>query len=207
MYEALANRILGVARAHATPTPYGVVNDFAPYEPDPRDDSDPDLQGVLRRAGKGTRLRFGWRNLKEYFEVGGGWGPKEWHNTGYLEGVILNGYKIPQPGFPGVDWCGVFAAYCWVKGGVTGAKWSFPGITGPDVTKVYGTKGISVGDIAILEGPLWHHFLTTAIHGPTAQPSTTFADITGKCNYPDITTKKNMARIQDIKAYVTVPNG
>lgn len=207
MYESLANRIIDVARKHATPPPYGVVNDFTPYVPDLLDASDTDLQAVLRRnEGKGFQLRFGWRNLKEYFEVGGGWGPKEWLNTGYLEGVMFKGQKIPQPGQPGVDWCGVFAAYCWVKGGVSTAKWKFPGVGGPDVVKVGGNKGISVGDIAILDGPLYHHFLVTAINGPADKGSTSVDAINGNSDYQGITTKKNMAKIDDIKAYLTVPN-
>jgi hypothetical protein len=204
MKAGLANSILEVFKKHATPQPYGCVNDLMPYLTDPRDDSDPDVQTV-RKRNQGAKLRYGWRNLKEYFEVAGGWTSVQWKNTSYLEGVMLNGRRIPQPGASGIDWCGIFATYCWIKGGLPGARWTFPGLSGPDVVKKPGHKGLTAGDIAILDGPLWHHFLVGGFDGSPDKDSTIAISLNGNSDYQGITTKHEV-RVGDIKAYYTVEN-
>ena len=134
-----ANTIINVARGEAIPPPYGKVNDF------------------LTEPGGDPNVRYGWKRLKEYFEVAARYNDGHWRIPGYLDGVKLKNQRIPQPGQSGIQWCGIFATWVWIKAGVPGVYWASPGIKGPDVKIIAGFKGIGLGDIGVQTGGLVHH--------------------------------------------------
>jgi hypothetical protein len=165
-----ANTIINVARGEAIPPPYGKVNDF------------------LTEPGGDPKVRYGWKRLKEYFEVAARYNDGHWRIPGYLDGVKLKNKRIPQPGQSGIQWCGIFATWVWIKAGVPGVYWASPGIKGPDVKIIAGFKGIGLGDIGVQTGGLVHHFIISKINGPPDKPGTTVETINGNSTYQGITT-------------------
>ena len=165
-----ANTIINVARGEAIPPPYGKVNDF------------------LTEPGGDPNVRYGWKRLKEYFEVAARYNDGHWRIPGYLDGVKLKNKRIPQPGQSGIQWCGIFATWVWIKAGVPGVYWASPGIKGPDVKIIAGFKGIGLGDIGVQTGGLVHHFIISKINDPPDKPGATVETINGNSTYQGITT-------------------
>ena len=184
MDSRFAPAVIQVAKEEATPQPYGKVNDKF-FEP-----------------GVEKGLRFGWKRLKEYFEVAGKWTEAHWRMPGYLDGVKLNNKRVTQPGTSGLNWCGIFATWVWIKAGVPGVSWGFPGVKGPNVKKVAGYKGIGLGDIAVLNGALVHHCIISDIKGDVDNGSAQLETINGNSDYQGITIKP--ITLQQINCYYTI---
>lgn len=178
MDSRFAATIKQIAMAEASPQPYGKVND-ASFQP-----------------GEGQTVRFGWRRLKEYFEVAAKFKEQHWKIPGYLDGVKIRGKRIPQPGQSGVSWCGIFATYVWIKAGVPDIRWAMPGVAGPNVKKIAGSAGIGIGDIAVEKGSLVHHCIVTAINGTSVET------VNGNSDYQGITIKNKP--ISNISYFYTV---
>ncbi len=180
MDSRYTSAIVRIATEEATPTPYGKVND-ARSEP-----------------GEGQNVRFGWRRLKEYFDVACKFTDRHWKIPGYLDGVKIKNKRIPQPGQSGISWCGVFATYIWIKSGVPGISWEFGvGVQGPNVKKMAGSKGIAPGDIAVLKGGLVHHCIVSRFDGEKS-----IETINGNSDFQGITIKKN--NLTEISYYYTM---
>jgi hypothetical protein len=116
---------------------------------------------------------------------------------------MLNGKKIPQPGTPGstgIDWCGVFATYCWIEAGVPGVRWGWPDTVGSWVSKSFGTKGIGRGDIGYIKHKD-HQFIITDFTGPITDRNTFAKVVSGNSDYQGI--KKESFAMHDIVAYVS----
>jgi len=176
MDNRYADEIVRVATAETQPAPYGKVNDF---------------QRVFEN-GRPTQERFGWKRLKEYFEVAAKFTEQHWKIPGYLDGVRINNKRVPND----TQWCGIFATWVWITAGVPGIRWALPGVTGPDVQRVAGSAGISRGDIGVLTGGLVHHFIVADIN------ATGVTSINGNSLYQGITVKTN--QLSEISYYYTV---
>lgn len=176
MDSRYADDIVKVAMAEAEPPPYGKVNDHE----------------RVYDGGKVTNLRFGWERLKEYFEKAAGFTDQHWKIPGYLDGVKINNKRVPNE----VQWCGIFATWVWVEAGVFGAYWGAPGVKGPNVKKVAGSKGIAKGDIGVLTGGLVHHFIVAEVNDKE------MTTINGNSLYQGITIKTN--KLSEVNAYYTV---
>lgn len=170
MDARFANTIINIARGEAIPPPYGKVND------------------LLSEPGEELTVRYGWKRLKEYFEVAAKYTDRHWKIPGYLDGVKLKNKRVPQPGQSGIQWCGIFATWVWIKAGVPGVYWGSPGVKGPDVKMIAGYKGIGLGDIGVLTGNLVHHFIISRIDGPTDVSGTRVETINGNSMYQGIMT-------------------
>lgn len=118
-----------------------------------------DLDTTIEQGnGYNKTVRRGWKNLKEFFDVGvSGWTENHWKAPGYLDGVKIPGKRVPQPGRSGVSWCGIFATWCWIKAGKD-SKW-VAGLGPTNANKISGNQGIQVGDICVQGGPEVHHFI------------------------------------------------
>ena len=80
-----------------------------------------------------------------------------------------------------------------------GAHWMSPGVGGPDVKKTWGSGGIGIGDIAVIQaGGLMHHFLVSGFEGE----GTIVDTINGNSDYQGVT-RKSLA-VSTIAAYYTV---
>ncbi len=210
MNNYFADKVIKIARDCAAVGSYGCVNDFDPYVPDAKDASekDPYILAVLNDAKdplkKGKyQLRFGWRNLKTFYEKAGGFGPEKWKDRATLEGVMLKGKKIPQPGTPGstgLDWCGIFATWCWVEAGIPDVKWGWPDTKGPWISKIFGSKGIGRGDIGFIAHKS-HQFIVCGFQGALDNPNTLIEVVSGNSDYQGI--KKETFKMRDIVAYVS----
>lgn len=176
MDSRYVNEIIRVAGEEAAPAPYGKVNDF---------------QRVYK-DGKMTNERFGWERLKGYIGTAARFTDQHWKIPGYLDGVKINNKRIP----PGIHWCGIFATWVWIKAGVPGVYWAMPGVAGPNVKKVWGSEGISKGDIGVLSGGLVHHFIVADVNGKDLDT------INGNSTYQGITLKKN--KTDEVSAYYTI---
>jgi len=174
--------------------------------------SDKDI--VYDQMGKPTELRYGWENLKGYFEVAGGFTEAHWKAKGFqsdgkeisnLDGVKFKNKRVPQRNvisgnvkWSGTQWCGIFATWCWIKAGVPGVSWGFPGVKGQKVRIVPDFKNprnkdltmsdLSIGDIAVLndEDPknsLVHHCIVTNIMGSN------FESVNGNSDYQGVLLK------------------
>ena len=183
MDSRFAASVIRVAREEATPPPYGKVNDKLPEPGEPG-------------------ARFGWKRLKDYFETAGKFTENHWRQPGYLDGVRLNNKRVPQPGQSGINWCGIFATWVWIKAGVPGVYWGFPGVKGPNVKLVYGYKGIGLGDIAVMQGSLVHHCIVSDIKGPADKGSTQIETINGNSDYQGITIKPET--LQHVSCFYTI---
>lgn len=210
MNNYFADTVVKIARDCAGVGTHGCVNDFDPYVPDVRDagEKDPNVLAILNDAKdpmkKGKyQLRFGWRNLKMFYEVAGGYGPANWKDRATLEGVMLKGKKIPQPGTPGstgLDWCGIFATWCWAAAGIPNVRWGWPDTKGPWISKVLGPKGIGRGDIGFIEHKA-HQFIICGFQGPLNNPNTLIDVVSGNSDYQGI--KKETFSMRQIVAYVS----
>lgn len=176
MDRRYADNVVKVAEGEAQPAPYGKVNDNQRVYID----------------GKMTEERFGWENLKGYFDVAARFKEQHWRLPGYLDGVRLNNKRVP----PGINWCGIFATWVWIKAGIPGVYWAMPGVKGPNVKLVAGNKGISRGDIGILTGDLVHHFIVKDVNDRN------IVSINGNSMYQGITTKTNS--INEVSYYYTI---
>ena len=184
MEERLARRVIEAAKAEALPGPYGVVNDFQ-YDTE-----------------NGQQVRHNWRRLKAYFEVAGKYSERNWRDPAVLDGVRGRNKRVPQNGASGIQWCGIFATYCWIKGGLTTVRWGWPNIVGANVRKTWGFKGVEAGDIAVIAANnLHHHFLIEKITGSNTDPSSVADTINGNSDYQGITRKK--VTVGMIVAYYT----
>lgn len=176
MDKRYRDEIVRIAEAEAQPGPYGKVND----------------QQRVYEGGRMTAERFGWRRLKEYFEVAAGFTEQHWKIPGYLDGVKINNKRIP----PGIHWCGIFATWVWKTAGVPDVRWAMPGVKGSNVKRVAGSAGISRGDIGVLHGGLVHHFIVADVQGQSVKT------INGNSMYQGITIKTNS--LSEISYYYTV---
>lgn len=128
--------------------------------------SDLDTITEVLSWGGSRRIRKGWKNYKEFFDVAvTGWTENHWKAPGYLDGVKVPGKRVPRtPGKPeGLSWCGIFATWCWIKAGKS-TKWT-PGVGPTNATKVAANKDIQVGDMCVQYGGEVHHFLPIEING------------------------------------------
>lgn len=211
MNKYFADKVIKIARDSAAIGKYGFVNDGDTYVPDPildAKETDPNVLAVLKAAkDPATKsqfpLRFGWRNLKMIYEKACGWGPSKWNDRAALEGVMVRGKKIPQPGTPGstgIDWCGIFATYCWVEAEIPGVRWAFPDTKGPWVTKTFGSKGIGKGDIGFIEHKA-HQFIICDFRGPLDDPKTLIEVVSGNSDFQGI--KMETFSMRQIVAYVS----
>lgn len=194
MEVRFAKSIIAFAGNECEPAPLGKINDKLPPTADDLDGKDPP---------KGLLIRRGWKHLKEIFEVAAGFNDNHWRIPGYLDGVRLNNHRVPQPGASGIQWCGIFATYCWINGGVPGARWTMPGVGGPGVKKVMGSKGIDVGDIGVIAaGGLMHHFLVEGFRNDDRGPAAILETINGNSDYQCI--KRKPTPLAQVAAYYTV---
>jgi hypothetical protein len=93
-----------------------------------------------------------WTARGEYWPQGAN-GPH--HNITMLEGVQKVGMKVPQmfPPGAGINWCGIFATWCWRQGGVPSVVWT-PGR--PSIVTAIPCTAASrpiPGDMMILRDP------------------------------------------------------
>ncbi len=187
MDSRYAERIKSIALEEANAAPYGRVNDMS-MEP-----------------GQPATVRFGWERLKEYFEVGARYNAGHWQIAGYLDGIRLKNRRVPQKGQVGIQWCGIFATWVWIKAYVPGVYWGNPGIKGPDVKVVAGSKGIGVGDVAVMHGALVHHFILTSVDGPADNPDTVIQTVNGNSTFQGIL--KMSRKLKDVQYYYTLDKG
>jgi len=127
-----------------------------------------DLDTVMETLSWGgtRKIRRGWKNYKEFFDVAvQGWTENHWKAPGYLDGVKVPGKRVPKiPGQPGgISWCGIFGVWCWIKAGKN-SKW-VPAVGPTNATKVAGNQGIQVGDICVQYGGEVHHFIPIEVNG------------------------------------------
>lgn len=168
---------------------------------------------IVYEQGKPTEIRYGWENLKGYFEVAAGFTDMHWKAKGFLDGqeitnldgVRLRNKRVPQRNagaggvtWSGTQWCGIFATWCWIKAGVPQVTWGFPGVKGQKVRIVPDFKNpknkdltmadLNIGDIAVLndEDPnnrLVHHCIVTRIMGES------FESVNGNSDYQGVLLK------------------
>ena len=200
MDDLYAKAILKFAGDECEPPGFGKVNDFqvATAEDFSRD--------YPRKPG--DDVRRGWMHLKEIFEVAGGFSERTWKNEGYLDGVRLKNHRVPQPQTSGIQWCGIFATYCWIHGQVPGVRWAFPGVAGPNVKKVWGFNGLGLGDIAVIAADnLNHHFIFAGFRDENRGPSAIINTINGNSDGQSIKrgpTSRGEVTLGQVVAYYTV---
>jgi hypothetical protein len=206
-----AQKIINIAKAEAQPAPYGKVNDF---------------QEVIGKPNE----RFGWENLKGYFEVAGGFTEAHWKQKGQfngeeitaLDGVRLKNKRVPQKNtnkdgtisWSGTQWCGIFAVWCWIKAGVPNVKWGFPGVKGTNVRLVPDLSNpknkdltladIGLGDIAVLKekDPTKPPLVHHFLVTDIFPASKEIVTINGNSDYQGITTKT--VKKSDVVYFYTV---
>lgn len=170
--EPFRETVIKIALAEALPV--SKVTDFIPLPPVPPAVFEPGPVGPppTRRP---SSWRFGWQRLKQYFEESStAYTPLYWRQTGpimmnnrreiimNLDGVRGQNWRVPQydANLGGLQWCGMFATWCWIKAGVP-TRWP-PG--GPPI----GIKKRWVydrppppkpGDMLVQRGQLSHHCL------------------------------------------------
>ena len=169
--EPFREAVLRVALGEALPV--SNVSDFVPL-PAVFDSNEPTALGKTPTKVPGS-FRFGWPRLKQYYdEAVIGVNANFWRQTNEvkingqvqiitnLNGVRGNNWRIPNPADPnkgGMHWCGIFATWCWIKGGVP-TKWPFGGPP-VGIRKRAFSMGDSPkpGDMLVQGGSLVHHSL------------------------------------------------
>jgi hypothetical protein len=144
--SALRKQVITIAKLQATPYP-GKVSDLVTK-------TDTATQQIVRE---------GWKNLQNYFDLTVvGWSPLHWKNKQILAGVQIPGRRIPQPGTSGMQWCGIFATWVWIKAGIH-VKW----VLGPGISRPY-TRGndFRPGDICVKKGGVVHHCIAISDGDP-----------------------------------------
>jgi len=166
--EPFREKVIKFALAEALPVSKVTDRIFLP----------PDAFGPVP-SGRTTRRpsswRFGWHRLKEYFEVScPAFTADYWRQTGpimmnnrreiimNLDGVRGQNWRVPQydPNCGGLQWCGIFATWCWIKAGVP-TYWP-PGGPPFRVRKRGAAKTSpppKPGDILVQRGTRRHHCL------------------------------------------------
>lgn len=147
---SLRQRIVEIANSMATPAPGKVSDLVTTVEP-----------------GTGRTVRAGWPFLKSFFdEAVAGWQQTHWNDKATLDGVKIPGKRIPQPGRPGVSWCGIFATWVLIQAGMP-VKW----VLGKGIVplQIKYARDPQPGDVAVLTGPEIHHCIVTANDGQTLQ--------------------------------------
>ncbi|MFC5607338.1 peptidoglycan-binding domain-containing protein [Variovorax soli] len=128
----------------------------------------PAVSDLITAMEDGTRVRAGWRRLKQYFDEGvKGWTENHWKDKATLDGVRIPGKRIPQgvgaDGKPrGISWCGIFATWVVRSAGVE-TKWT-SGV-GPSGLKLRANRECKPGDICVMKGSEVHHFIPVSIDG------------------------------------------
>jgi len=142
---SIREEVIRIAREEATPVPNGKVSDLVVID------------------GK----RAGWERLKSYFDQAvSGWTPNHWlargkitllsgaeKEIGFLQGVQTPGFRVPQGKSKpsGVSWCGIFAAWVYLKAGLE-AKWLMgDGIVGSKVERINIADGLQQGDVIVIK--------------------------------------------------------
>ena len=150
-------------------SPVSKVGDHldAPSEPAPN----PPIVALSKRSFvRPTRLRFGWPRLKTYFdETVIGITEKWWRQVGdirvngetktilFVDGVRGHNWRVPQASLAGgMNWCGIFATWCWRQAGVQ-VKWNAGSLTKPDKRAFVVGSSPKPGDILVLNNGQVHH--------------------------------------------------
>lgn len=154
----IGNKIVEIAKREALPLPYGKVSDFPT-----------DAEGN----------RAGWRVLKEYFEQACNWnemhwkqygkirvgGEGDWKQISFLDGIKKPKMRVPQGESKpsGVSWCGIFATWVLIQAGLN-VRWIVgQGIVGSKVKRIGGNKGVTEGDIVVMQGEEVHHCIVSKL--------------------------------------------
>ncbi len=170
--EPFREAVLKVALGEALPV--SNVSDFM-STPAVFDSDEPGPLGKTPTL-RPRRFRFGWPRLKQYYnEAVIDLGPNFWRQTDEtkinskleiitnLDGVRGHNWRVPNRGDPnkdGMQWCGIFATWCWIKGGVP-TKWRLGGqlVGGRKRPFDAGRDLAKPGDILIQGGSVAHHSL------------------------------------------------
>ena len=195
--EPFREAVLRVALTEALPV--SNVTDFVSVPKDPIESGDVTPLGKPPTAAPNV-WRFGWRRLKQYYdEAAEGVTPLWWRQTGEislakqtqvitnLNGVRGHTWRVPQPNAPsGVQWCGIFATWCWIKGGVH-TKWPWGGPPrGVSKRWMYDKPPApKPGDILVQGGTLSHHCILL----PDSAGADEFLVLNGNSDYQSITIK------------------
>ena len=170
--EPFREAVLRVALAEALPV--SKVSDFLSLTPD-QSPNDPTPLGKTPTKTP-ARWRFGWQRLKQYYDqtvIGIGVGSNYWRQTNeikisgnleiitHLNGVRGSNWRIPNiadPNKDGMQWCGIFATWCWIQAGVP-TKWPFGGPPTGVKRRLHGHAypAPKPGDILVQEGSRAHH--------------------------------------------------
>ncbi len=169
--EPFREAVLRVALGEALPV--SNVSDFVSM-PAVIDPNEPTPLGKTPTKTPSS-FRFGWPRLKQYYdEAVIGVGPNFWRQTNelkingqieiitHLNGVRGNNWRVPNiadPNKGGMHWCGIFATWCWIKGGVP-TKWPFGGPPVGIRKRAFSMGDLpKPGDMLVQGGSLVHHSL------------------------------------------------
>lgn len=118
--------------------------------------------GVVSDLGGKHGMKKGWEHLKRYFDEASDWGPDCFAMGKWVKDGIQKAGRNP----PGAEWCGIFASWCCVQGGVT-ARWKF-GVGPVPLQAHYDVQNIEPGDIGVI-ARFVHHFIITRRDGNTLE--------------------------------------
>ncbi len=154
--------------------------------------------------------RFGWPRLKQYYdEAVIGVNPNFWRQTGklkvaevmetirFLDGVRGVNWRVPDATGNGLQWCGIFATWCWMQAGVP-TKWPFGGPPVGIKKRAFGPQSAlpKPGDMLVQGGNLVHHSLLL----PDDAGGKNFLVVNGNSDFQGITIKP-IARSSVVAVY------
>jgi hypothetical protein len=108
----------------------------------------------------GALCKKGWARLKQYFDEATDWGPDSFTKGSNVRNGIMLAGRNPTGG----EWCGIFATWCFLKGGVS-TQWGWGrGPSGLTPHYAWEKQNIAPGDIGVIAANQ-HHFIITKVDG------------------------------------------